>query len=68
MKKSVANLPASVRQRLLNLATERKQDFGLVLTHYALERLLYRLRVSPATHLLLAGTELFYSAESFGGN
>ena len=32
MKKAVANLPASVRQRLLNLATERKEDFGLVLT------------------------------------
>ncbi len=46
MKKTVANLPASVRQRLLNLATERKQDFGLVLTHYGLERLLYRLSVS----------------------
>ncbi len=47
MKKTVVNLPASVRQRLLNLATERKQDFGLVLTHYGLERLLYRLSVSP---------------------
>lgn len=34
MKKRVANLSASVRQRLLNLATERKEDFGLVLTRY----------------------------------
>src|SRR5690349_4831985 len=32
VKKPVANLSASVRQRLLNLATERKEDFGLVLT------------------------------------
>ncbi len=47
MKKSAANLPASVRQRLLNLATERKEDFGLVLTRYGLERFLYRLSVSP---------------------
>jgi predicted nucleotidyltransferase component of viral defense system len=32
---------------LLNLATERKEDFGLVLTRYGLERFLYRLGVSP---------------------
>jgi len=31
----------------LNLATERKEDFGLVLTRYGLERFLYRLSVSP---------------------
>ena len=47
MKKRVANLSASVRQRLLNLATEGKEDFGLVLTRYGLERFLYRLSVSP---------------------
>jgi predicted nucleotidyltransferase component of viral defense system len=47
VKKPVANLSASVRQRLLNLATERKEDFGLVLTRYGLERFLYRLSVSP---------------------
>jgi len=47
VKKPATNLPASVRQRLLNLATERKEDFGLVLTRYGLERFLYRLSVSP---------------------
>ena len=47
MKKPVANLSASVRQRLLNLATERKEDFGLLLTRYGLERFLYRLSISP---------------------
>lgn len=47
MKKPVANVSASVRQRLLNLATEHKEDFGLVLTRYGLERLLYRLSISP---------------------
>lgn len=47
MKKATVNLPASVRQRLLNLAAERQQDFGLLLTRYALERFLYRLSVSP---------------------
>lgn len=47
MKKAVVNLAASVRQRLLNLATERKEDFGLILSRYGLERFLYRLSVSP---------------------
>ena len=47
MKKVVVNLAASVRQRLLNVATERKEDFGLVLSRYGLERFLYRLSVSP---------------------
>src|SRR6267143_6420996 len=47
LKKRVANLSASVRQRLLNLATERKEDFDLVVTRYGLERFLYRLSVSP---------------------
>ena len=32
---------------MLNLATERKEDFGLVLTRYGLERFLYRLSGSP---------------------
>jgi predicted nucleotidyltransferase component of viral defense system len=47
VKKPVENLSASVRQRLLNLATERKEDFGLLLTRYGLERFLYRLSISP---------------------
>jgi predicted nucleotidyltransferase component of viral defense system len=34
---------ASVRARLLNLARERNQPFDLLLTRYALERLLHRL-------------------------
>jgi predicted nucleotidyltransferase component of viral defense system len=53
MKKAVVNLPASVRQRLLNLATERKEDFGLVLSRYGLERFLYRLSTSPHRDLFV---------------
>ncbi|MBV8548674.1 MAG: nucleotidyl transferase AbiEii/AbiGii toxin family protein [Alphaproteobacteria bacterium] len=41
-----ANIGASVRARLLNLARERGTDFQLILTRYVLERLLYRLSVS----------------------
>lgn len=43
---SSRKIAASVRQRLFNLASERGKDFGLVLTRYGLERLLYRLRRS----------------------
>lgn len=46
----MANTPrdmgASVRARLLNLARDRGQVFDLLLTRYALERLLYRLSIS----------------------
>ena len=41
------NIGASVRQRLLNLAHARGQPMELMLTRYALERLLYRLSLSP---------------------
>ena len=37
---------ASVRARLLNKARSEKLDFNLLLTRYALERILYRLSVS----------------------
>jgi hypothetical protein len=54
------NVPASVRQRLLNLAHQTKQDFGLLLMKYALERLLYRLSVSPHRDIfVLKGALLF---------
>jgi predicted nucleotidyltransferase component of viral defense system len=47
MRKPVANIGASVRQRLINLSRETGQGFELLLTRYAIERLLYRLSVSP---------------------
>ena len=46
-QKVLKNIAASVRQRLLNLARERGEDFGLVLVRYVTERLLYRLGQSP---------------------
>ena len=50
------NLAASVRARLLNRARETRQDFNLILSRYALERLLYRLSISPhADQFLLKG-------------
>lgn len=41
------NMPASIRQRLLNYGVAAKLDPNLTLLWYAFERLLYRLSVSP---------------------
>lgn len=43
---SGSNVAASVRQRLLNRAREHGEDYQVLLTRYALERLLYRLSQS----------------------
>jgi hypothetical protein len=51
---------ASVRARLLQLAMQRGDDFQLLLTRYANERLLYRLTKSQHAGLfLLKGAALF---------
>lgn len=51
---------ASIRARLLNQAKSRGQEFNLILTRYALERLLYRLGASRhAECFLLKGSLLF---------
>ncbi len=54
------NLAASVRARLKQHADAAKQDFNLTLTHYGLERLLYRLSISShGPNFLLKGALLF---------
>ena len=54
------NIPASVRQRLLNRARDGREDFNFVLTRYANERLLYRLGVSGfRDQFVLKGAVLF---------
>lgn len=54
-----SNIPASVRQRLLNLSRERGEDFNLILTRYAVERFLYRLSISQyANQFVLKGAML----------
>ena len=59
-KEKPTNLAASIRQRLLNLARERQEEFQLILVRYAAERLLYRLSKSPhADQFLLKGALLF---------
>jgi len=60
MTKAPKNLGASVRARLYKLARERGDDFQLVLTRFANERLLYRLGVSEqASRFVLKGATMF---------
>jgi hypothetical protein len=60
LKKSITNVAASIRQRLLNLARQRNEDFALVLTKYGLERVLFRISRSRHRHVfVLKGAFLF---------
>ena len=57
---SQRNVAASIRARLKLYADAHQQDFNLTLTRYGLERLLYRLSISPhANRYLLKGALLF---------
>jgi len=47
--KSLKNIPASVRQRLLNRARSDQRPFNELLQYYAMERFLYRLSQSSHT-------------------
>lgn len=62
MAKETRNVGASVRARLLQLAKASGQSFDLVLTRFALERLLFRLSQSPhAGRFVLKGAMLMMS-------
>ena len=55
-ERSQRNLPASVRQRLLNRARSDQRPFNELLQYYAMERFLYRLSKSPyADRFILKG-------------
>lgn len=59
MAKEIRNIGASVRARLLRISQQRGQLFELVLTRYAIERLLYRLsQSSHADRFVLKGAML----------
>lgn len=64
MTQPVANLEASIRARLLNIAHARNEEFQAVLTRYGVERLLYRLATSTARdRFVLKGAALIYAWE-----
>lgn len=50
----------SVFQKLLNRAKATREDFNLLLSRFGMERLLYRLSISPhADRFILKGANLF---------
>jgi hypothetical protein len=54
------NLISSIRDRLKQISRNRKLDFQLVLTRYAVERFLYRLSKSKyKNQFILKGALLF---------
>ncbi len=58
--KTPKNPGASIRERLLDGARKRGEEFNLVLTRYAIERLLYRLSQSPhRDRFVLKGAALY---------
>lgn len=60
MPRELRDIGASVRARLLDRARAERSDFQILLTRYALERLLYRLSVSPhRDRFILKGAMLF---------
>ena len=59
-KREIRNVPASIRQRLLNLSGNRGIRFNDVLQRYAAERFLYRLSASgEVDRFTLKGAALF---------
>lgn len=58
--RNLANVAASVHQRLINRSRETGEDFQFLLQRYAAERFLYRLGVSSHRHrFVLKGAMLF---------
>lgn len=60
----MANVAASVKQRLLNIASVSGEEFEQLLVRYASERMLYRLSVSSHRNaFVLKGALLFVAWE-----
>ena len=59
-KEEIKNIHASILQRLKNYSDKKQEDYGLTLSRYAIERLLYRLsRSEHADQFVLKGAQLF---------
>ena len=59
-KNEKKNISASILQRLKNYSLARKEDRGLTLANYAIERFLYRLSISEyGDQFVLKGAQLF---------
>jgi hypothetical protein len=67
-QKNLKDVAASVRQKLLNLAHQKEEDFQLVLGRFTIERFLYRLsRSDYSNEFLVKGATLFalWSREAY---
>jgi predicted nucleotidyltransferase component of viral defense system len=59
-KKEITNVPASILQRLRDYSIRKHEGFGLTLSRYSIERLLYRLTKSKyVDQFVLKGAQLF---------
>ena len=59
MNKSKSNLPASIHQRLLNIARMENRPLNELLQYYAIERFLYRLGTLPVREqFILKGAQM----------
>ena len=62
-RKQITNVPASVRQRLLNISRKDKRPFNELMQYYAMERFLYRLSQSDYADSFILKGALFNSPE-----
>ena len=62
MARKTTNIAASVRARLQNIAKQKQANFQRMLTRYALERLLFRLSVSPHKDRFVLKGAMLYAA------
>jgi predicted nucleotidyltransferase component of viral defense system len=61
MNKTIAHIPASVHDRLLNKSREINTPFNEILQYYGIERFLYRLsKTNHVKHFILKGGLTFY--------
>lgn len=65
-RRKPTNVSASVRQRLMNLARGRGEEFQYILTRYGLERLLYPAAPSCRMLAAIAGMKKSRSGSSAG--
>lgn len=68
MARTPANMAASVKQRLLNLARSEGRVYNVVLVRYALERLLYRLSISDHRNSFILKGGMLVTLWIEGGN
>ena len=61
MARKISNIPASICARLQNVSRRKQTDFQNILVRYALERLLFRLSLSPYKDLFVLKGAMLYA-------